>query len=99
MECRFTKFVLPILKHDISVLESSQIPTVKFSFDPKDFKADTANLLNIIQNKPTSLYGKLFWLPEIENLAIEKDLTFIQPKATADSSDPGLKNRWKNDKK
>lgn len=74
-----------ILKHDISVLEPSSIPRFKFFFNPDKYKIDTAPLLEIIQNVPSRLYKKLFWLPELEGSAIEKDLSSIKSKASSQS--------------
>jgi hypothetical protein len=71
-----------ILKHDITVLDSSNIPKIKFSFNPDDYRIDFAQVLNILRNDPTSVCKMLFWLPELESLAIEKEISSLKSKTT-----------------
>ena len=58
-----------IMKLNISVLSPSQVPSVKFFFNPKEYRIDTVTLLNIIQSYPFDLYRMQFWEPEIEKLS------------------------------
>jgi hypothetical protein len=75
-----------ILKHDITVLDPSNLPKIKFSFNPDDYKIDSEKVLDIILNDPNSLSAMLFWLPDLTRLAIAKDISSLKSKATSKPS-------------
>ena len=73
------------LKHGITVLDSSILPKIKFSFNPADYKIDFGKVLDTIRNDPTRLNRMLFWLPELERLEIEKEISSLKSKASSKS--------------
>jgi hypothetical protein len=77
-----------ILKHGIIVLKSSDIPKIKFSFNPEYYKIDFTKLLDTIQKDPNSLSEKLFWLPELEKPSIKKEVSSLKSKSNKEPSPP-----------